>query len=138
MKKSTSADPAGALLLVDARTRYRATRLGEEALAPRIADLHRMDGDWRNRAARLRGYRMSDTPPDRLSVDPDSPHHDSDAINRGVGIRFNGGEKTNVEEYSVSEGWIKVAAGKTLDRKGKPLTLKLSGVVEPYWRDAEG
>ncbi len=73
-------------------------------------------------------------PPDRLSVDPDSPFYDEAVLERDVGIRFNGAEKTNVEEYCVSEGWIKVAAGKTLDRKGKPLTMKLRGAVEPYWR----
>jgi hypothetical protein len=77
---------------------------------------------------------MSDTPPDRLSVDPDSPFYDEAALARGVGIRFKGAEKTNVEEYCVSEGWIRVAAGKTLDRQGKPLTLKLSGPVEPYYQ----
>lgn len=77
---------------------------------------------------------MSESPPDRLATDPDSPFHNAAALERGVGIRFNGQEKTNVEEYSVTEGWIRVAAGKTLDRRGKPLTLKLSGVVEPYWR----
>ncbi len=72
--------------------------------------------------------------PDRLSVDPDSPFFVQALIERGVGIRFNGAEKTNVEEYCVSEGWIRVAAGKTLDRKGKPLTIKLKGAVEPYLR----
>ncbi|WP_246333080.1 DUF3297 family protein [Aureimonas mangrovi] len=70
--------------------------------------------------------------PDRLSIDPDSPFHDEALLARGVGIRFNGAEKTNVEEYCVSEGWVRVAAGKTLDRKGKPLTIKLKGTVEPY------
>jgi hypothetical protein len=78
---------------------------------------------------------MSDTPPDRLSNDPSSPYYDEAALSRGVGIRFKGVEKTNVEEYCVSEGWIRVAAGKTLDRKGQPLTLKLSGDVQPYFRD---
>jgi hypothetical protein len=77
---------------------------------------------------------MSDTPPDRLSVNPKSPHFDQDVLQRDVGIRFNGEERTNVEEYCVSEGWIRVAVGKTLDRKGNPLTLKLSGVVEPYYK----
>lgn len=79
--------------------------------------------------------------PDRLSNDPDSPFHDEALLQRGIGIRFKGVEKTNVEEYCVSEGWIRVAAGKTLDRKGKPLTIKLKGEVEPYLRDdapAEG
>lgn len=78
---------------------------------------------------------MTDTPPDRLSLDPKSPHHDAALLERGVGIRFKGVEKTNVMEYCVSEGWIKVAAGKTLDRKGNPLTIKLVGPVEPYYED---
>lgn len=73
--------------------------------------------------------------PDRLSVDPDSPHYDGDLLARGVGIRFNGVEKTNVEEYCLSEGWIKVAAGKAVDRKGKPLTMKLKGKVEAWVED---
>ena len=75
---------------------------------------------------------MSDTPPDRLSSDPKSPYYDADVLARDVGIRFAGKEKTNVEEYCVSEGWIRVAVGKTVDRKGNPLTIKLSGKVEPY------
>jgi hypothetical protein len=81
---------------------------------------------------------MTDTPvlPDRLSVDPRSPHHDAALLQRGVGIRFNGAEKTNVEEYCVSQGWVRVAVGKTLDRQGKPLTIKLQGKVEPYLKDA--
>ena len=76
---------------------------------------------------------MSDTPPDRLSLDPRSPHFNAELLQRGVGIRFNGVEKTNVEEYSVSEGWIKVAAGKSRDRFGNPMTVKLKGTVEPYY-----
>lgn len=72
--------------------------------------------------------------PDRLSTDPASPHYDEAVLKREVGIRFNGAEKTNVEEYCVSEGWIKVAAGKTRDREGNPLTLKLKGKVEPYYK----
>jgi hypothetical protein len=78
---------------------------------------------------------MSDTPPDRLSNDPDSPFHDEAALERGVGIRFNGAEKTNVDEYSVSEGWIRVGLGKTVDRRGRPMTMKLKGKVEAYFRD---
>ncbi|HEY6543754.1 MAG TPA: DUF3297 family protein [Dokdonella sp.] len=78
---------------------------------------------------------MSDAPPDRLSVNPRSAHYDEAALARGVGIRFNGQERTNVEEYSVSEGWIRVAAGRARDRRGDPITLKLSGTVEPYYRD---
>ena len=78
---------------------------------------------------------MSDTPPDRLSLDPRSPHFDAEKLKRGVGIRFNGVEKTNVEEYSVSEGWIRVAAGRSRDRFGNPMTIKLNGTVEPYYED---
>ena len=77
------------------------------------------------------------TLPDRLSVDPRSPHHHATLLQRGIGIKFNGAEKTNVEEYCVSEGWIRVAVGKTLDRKGNPLTIKLQGVVEPYFQNSE-
>ena len=75
---------------------------------------------------------MSDVLPDRLSVDPDSPHHDAELLARGIGVRFKGEEKTNVEEYCVSEGWVRLAVGKTVDRKGNPLTIKLKGKVEPY------
>ena len=78
---------------------------------------------------------MTDKPPDRLSNDPDSPHYDEALLDRGVGIRFNGAEKTNVEEYCVSEGWIRVPAGKAKDRYGNPLTIKLKGTVEPYFRE---
>jgi hypothetical protein len=78
---------------------------------------------------------MTQTPPDRLSNNPKNPNYDEAALTRGVGVRFNGVEKTTVEEYCVSEGWVRVAIGKTLDRRGNPLTMKLSGVVEPYFRD---
>jgi Protein of unknown function (DUF3297) len=82
---------------------------------------------------------MSDIPPNHLSNDPSSKFYDEAALSRGVGIRFKGVEKTNVEEYCVSEGWVRVAVGKTVDRRGKPLTMKASGPVEPYFRDiAEG
>ena len=78
------------------------------------------------------------TLPDRLSNNPKSPFHDAALLERGIGIRFNGAEKTNVEEYCISEGWIRVAAGKARDRFGNPLTIKLKGVVEAYLRnDAE-
>ena len=70
--------------------------------------------------------------PDRLSTNPKSPHYDEVLLAKGVGIKFDGQEKTNVEEYCVSEGWIRVAVGKTVDRKGNPLTIKLTGKVEPY------
>ncbi|HWA00305.1 MAG TPA: DUF3297 family protein [Caulobacterales bacterium] len=79
---------------------------------------------------------MSDTPPDRLSSDPKSPYYDEALLERGVGIRFKGVEKTNVEEYCISEGWVRVSVGKTLDRHGNPLTMKLTGAVEAYFRDA--
>lgn len=75
------------------------------------------------------------TLPDRLCIDPKSPFHDAELLKREVGIRFNGTEKTNVEEYCVSEGWIRVAAGKAKDRKGNAITVKLKGVVEPFLKD---
>lgn len=76
---------------------------------------------------------QSDTPPDRLSLDPRSDYFDEALLSRGVGIKFNGQEKTNVIEYSVSEGWIRVAAGRSRDRYGQPMTLKIKGQVEPYY-----
>lgn len=85
---------------------------------------------------------MTDTPPDRpalpdrLATDPDSPFYDADILAMNVGVRFKGEDKTNVDEYCVSEGWVKLAVGKTLDRRGKQLTVKLQGPVEPYFRDA--
>jgi Protein of unknown function (DUF3297) len=75
--------------------------------------------------------------PDRLSNDPASPYYNAELLERGIGIRFRGVEKHNVEEYCVSEGWIRVAAGNARDRRGNPLTIKLTGKVEPYFRDAE-
>ena len=81
---------------------------------------------------------MSDTPlPDRLSTNPKSPHYDEALLQKGVGIKFDGQEKTNVEEYCVSEGWIRVAVGKTVDRKGNPLSIKLKGKVEPCLQSKE-
>jgi len=76
--------------------------------------------------------------PDRLSLNPKSEHFDMDVLRQGVGIRFNGVEKTNVEEYCVSEGWIRVAAGRSLDRFGNPMTVKLKGTVEPYYETPAG
>jgi len=76
---------------------------------------------------------MTDTPPDRLSTNPDSPFFDADLLGRGVGIRFKGAERRDVEEYSMSEGWIRVALGKKVDRNGRPLTIKLTGPVEAWF-----
>lgn len=75
---------------------------------------------------------MAETLPDHLSLDPRSQFYDEALLRRGVGIRFNGQEKTNVEEYCVSEGWIRVMAGRSRDRRGNPMTIKLKGVVEPF------
>jgi hypothetical protein len=76
---------------------------------------------------------MSDTPPDRLSVNQNSPHFDEPTLMRGIGIRFKGVQRRDVEEYCVSEGWIKVQVGKKMDRKGQPLTITLKGPVEAWF-----
>ena len=73
--------------------------------------------------------------PDHLSIDPRSPHFVRAVFDHDLGIRFNGTERNDVEEYCVSEGWVKVPAGKTLDRKGRPLLIKLKGPVEAYYKD---
>ena len=78
---------------------------------------------------------MSDAPPDRLSADPTSPYYDAALLERGVGVRFKGVERNNVEEYCVSEKWVRLSVGNTRDRKGRPLTIKMTGEVEPYFRD---
>jgi hypothetical protein len=91
---------------------------------------------------RQRGYdpaMSEDTPetptlPDRLSVNPKSPFYNAELLERGIGIRFNGAEKNNVEEYCVSEGWVRLAVGKTVDRNGNAMTVKYKGTVEPYLR----
>lgn len=80
---------------------------------------------------------MTDTPPDRLALNPRSPHFHRAAIERGIGVRFKGQERDDVEEYCVSEGWIRVAAGKSRDRHGNPMTIKLSGDVVPYFLPQE-
>jgi hypothetical protein len=77
------------------------------------------------------------TLPDRLSVNPKSPFYNAELLERGVGIRFNGADKNNVEEYCVSEGWVRLAVGKTVDRHGNAMTVKYKGVVEPYLRNPE-
>jgi hypothetical protein len=80
-------------------------------------------------------HQASDVPPDHLSINPRSEHFDADKLQRGVGIRFKGNVRTNVEEYCISQGWVKVQAGKTVDRKGNPLLLKLNGPVEAWYED---
>src|ERR1700735_4075343 len=100
--------------------------------------------DWRcNQAGRCLSIPLmsenvtSDTLPDRLSADPKSPFHDAALLERGVGIRFNGVDRNNVEEYCVSEGWVRLAVGKTVDRHGNAMTVKYKGKVEPYLRAPE-
>ncbi len=73
--------------------------------------------------------------PDRLSTDQNSPYYNAELLERDIGVRFKGVEKSNVEEYCVSEGWVRVAVGKAKDRHGNPLTMKLTGTVEPYFKD---
>lgn len=75
------------------------------------------------------------SPPDRLSNNPSSPHFDYEAMQRGVGVRFKERERSDIEEYCVGEGWVRVAAGRAVDRNGLPVTVKLSGPVEVWWRD---
>jgi len=77
----------------------------------------------------------TDTPPDHLAINPRSPHFDQAVLERGIGIRFTGVERTDVEEYSISDGWLRVALGKTVDRHGQPLTIKLTGPVEAWYID---
>ena len=79
---------------------------------------------------------LSDTPPDRLAAHPSSPHHDAALLERGIGVRFKGAERTDVDEYCISEGWVRVALGKKVDRRGAALTIKLNGPVEVWYRDA--
>jgi|GEM_PF-63271 len=76
-----------------------------------------------------------DTPPLVLSIDPKSEHFDAEILRRGVAIRFKGRERTDIEAYSIPEGWVRVQAGKTVDRKGRPLTIRLNGPVEAWFED---
>jgi len=78
---------------------------------------------------------MSDTPPDRLCADPRSRFFNAELLERGIGVRFNGVERTDVEEYCVSEGWVRLPAGRSLDRRGRPMTLKFKGTVEVWFLD---
>ena len=80
---------------------------------------------------------VTDVPPDHLSIDPSSPFYSEEVLRRGVGIRFNGAEKTNVYEYNVAEGWVRVEVPTAKDRRGNPMLIKLSGTVEPYFRLAK-
>ena len=77
----------------------------------------------------------ADVAPDRLAINPRSPFFDADKLSRGIGIRFKGTVRNNVEEYCISEGWVRVQAGKTMDRRGQPLTIKLNGPVEAWFED---
>jgi len=80
---------------------------------------------------------MSDTPPDRLALNPRSPFHDAAVLARGIGIRFKGEERHNVEEYCISEGWVRVPVGKALDRRGNAMTIKVHGEVIAYFLDQD-
>jgi hypothetical protein len=77
----------------------------------------------------------ADVPPDRLAINPRSPYFDSEKLQRGIGIRFKDRVRTDIDEYCISEGWVRVQAGKTMDRKGQPLTIKLNGDVEAWYED---
>ena len=79
---------------------------------------------------------MNDTPPDRLSLDPRSPFHDAATLERGIDIRFKGEERHNVEEYCISEGWVRLPVGRSLDRRGNAMTIKVKGPVEAWFLDA--
>ncbi|MDA2894243.1 DUF3297 family protein [Mycolicibacterium sp. BiH015] len=80
---------------------------------------------------------IADVPPNALSIDPRSPLYDEEVLSRGVGIRFNGAEKTNVVEYNVDEGWVRVEVPTAKDRRGNPMVMKINGTVEPYFRSAD-
>src|SRR5271170_5338701 len=106
--------------------------------APRAdRDPARIEETDRGPAVNEKNETTSDDFPDRLSVDPRSPYYNEEILSRDVGIRFKGVEKTNVEEYCVSEGWVRVTAGAAKDRYGNPLTIKVHGPVEPYFRDKQ-
>jgi hypothetical protein len=79
---------------------------------------------------------MNDSPPDRLSLDPRSPFHDVAVLERGIGIRFKGEQRHNVEEYCISEGWVRLPVGRSLDRRGNAMTIKVKGPVEAWFLDA--
>ena len=80
---------------------------------------------------------MTDTIPDRLSASPDSPYYNEELLSRGIGVRLKGEERTTVEEYCISEGWVRLAVGKAMDRRGRPMTIKVTGPVEVWIKDSE-
>ena len=80
---------------------------------------------------------MTDAPPDRLALNPRSPFHDAAILERGIGIHFKGEERHNVEEYCISEGWVRVPVGKALDRRGNAMTIKVHGEVIAYFLDQD-
>lgn len=80
---------------------------------------------------------ITDVPPNHLSIDPQSPFYIEEVLLRGVGIRVNGVEKTNVHEYDVAEGWVRVEVPTAKDRRGNPMIIKMNGTVEPFFRSAE-
>lgn len=84
----------------------------------------------------MKATSMTDTPPDRLANDPASPYFDEAALSRGIGVRFKGIERTNVDEYCISEGWVRLTVGKSVDRRGKPMTVKATGPVEVWFKTA--
>lgn len=79
--------------------------------------------------------KLPDVPPDRMSIDPTSKYYSEESLKRGIGIRFKGKERHNVQEYCISEGWVRMPAGKSLDRRGRPLTIKMRGPVEAWFED---
>ena len=94
-----------------------------------------MTEETNNDMANTPSGNASDVPPDRLAIHPRSEFFDADKLQRGIGIRFKDVVRTNVDEYCISEGWVRVQAGKTMDRKGNPLTIKLNGPVEAWYED---
>jgi len=71
--------------------------------------------------------------PDRLSINSRSPHYVEEVFEHSIGIKVNGKDRTDIEEYCISEGWVKVASPKSLDRRGQPLLIKLKGTVEAFY-----
>lgn len=91
--------------------------------------------DYKAHPVRLQRLAAANTPPDRLSADPRSPFHDTPSLDRGVGVRFRGAERDDVEEYCLSEGWVRIPAGNAKDRRGRPVTVKLRGPVDAWFTD---